>query len=104
VEFEQVAENIELPDNSGRHRMALRPRRLSADCFFADVRITSESVEGDSGSALTLKSFSISRDQFIRLDKLLISAAAVLIVDQSCMRLFHEGVAGWLNLGRAAAG
>ena len=33
-----------------------------------------------------------------------IAAVATLIVDHSCMRLFHEGVAGWLRLSRAAAG
>lgn len=32
-----------------------------------------------------------------------IAAVAVLVVDQSCIRLFHEGVSGWLRLGRATA-
>ena len=153
MEFEHIAEAIELPDNSGRKRVAFRPRGISAGCFVADVTITTESVEGESGSELSLKDFSISRDKLIGLNRLLtewladrspfeidvaqerwarltftvgpdadyissdekpafkidvdwcgIAAVAVLVVDQSCVRLFHEGVSGWLRLSRAAAG
>ena len=153
MEFEQVAEATELPDNSGRKRVAFQPRGISTGCFVADVTITTEAVEGGSGSELSLKAFSISRDKFIGLGRLLtewlvdrspfeidvaqerwarlgftvgpdadyitsdekpafkididwcgIAAVAVLVVDQSCMRLFHEGVSGWLRLSGAAAG
>jgi hypothetical protein len=153
VEFEDVAEAIELPDNSGRRRVTLRPRSASAGSFVADVTITIESFEDVRGSELSLTAVPLSRDKLIRLDELLavwlaertpfeidlaqerwarfaftvgpdadyissgdkpafridvdwcaVAASAVLVVDQSCMRLFHEGVAGWLRLGRAAAG
>ncbi len=153
MEFEQIAEAIELPDNSGRKRLALSPKGFSAGSYVADVTIAMESVEGESASELTLTACSISRDKLVHLDELLtqwlaerspfevnlaqdhwarlaftvgpdpdwisseekpavkievewcgIDAVAVLVVDQSCMRLFHEGVSGWLRLSRAAAG
>jgi hypothetical protein len=38
----------------------------------------------------------------IDIDWCSVSAAVVRVVDQSCIRLFHEGVAGWLRLGGPA--
>lgn len=152
MEFEHVAEAIELPDNSGRQRVTFRPRHLSADSFVAEVTFTSESVQGLPDSELTLPDVPLSRDQFARLDEFLtkwlmdrspfhvclakgrwagfdvtvgphpgyissedkpaflidvdccgIASVRALIVDQTCMRLFHEGVAGWLHLARSTA-
>jgi hypothetical protein len=148
VKFEDVAEAIELPDNSGRRCVTFRPRGILAGSFVADVTITMESFEDVRRSELSLTAVPLSRDKLIRLDELLtvwltertpfeidlaqdrwarfaftvgpdsdyissndkpafridvdwcsIAAVAVLVVDQSCMRLFHEGVAGWLRFG-----
>jgi hypothetical protein len=150
VDFEYVAETIELSDNSGRSRVVFRPRGLSDGSIIADVTITIESVEDERGSGLNLTAFPISHTNLIRLDELLVgwladqrefdidiaqehwarfaitvgpepdyisskerpafridttwcgvAAVAMLVVDQSCMRLFHEGLAGWLRLARA---
>ena len=150
MEFQDVAESIELPDNSGRGRVLFRPRSISEATFVADVAIAQESIHHPRESQLSLMAIPLSRGQLIRLDELLatwladrtpfeinlaheswttfsltvgpdadyissedkpafrieidwcgISATAVLVVDQSCMRLFHEGVSGWLRLGRA---
>lgn len=38
----------------------------------------------------------------IDIDWCSVSAVVVRVVDQSCIRLFHEGVAGWLRLGGSA--
>ena len=71
VEFEDVAETIELPDNSGRGRITLRPRRMSADSFIADITITLESFEPARGSELSLTAIPLSRTNFSRLNGLL---------------------------------
>lgn len=152
MKFEDVAEAIELPSNSGYRRVTLRPRGRSADSFVADVTITTESVQDMGKSELSLTAIPLSRDKMIQLDELLsawlarrtpfeidlaqdrwarfaftvgsdvdfissaekhvvrvdvdwcsVAAAAGFVVDQSCMRLFHEGLSGWLSLGRRAA-
>jgi hypothetical protein len=149
MEFGQVAEIIELPDNSGRCRVAFRPRSLSAGTVIADVTVTMESIDEPCASELTVTAFPLSLDGFVRLEGLLavwladrtpfdvelsqerwarltcmvevgpdlisslekpafrievnwcgMKAMTSLVVDQSCMRLFHEGVSGWLQLGR----
>jgi hypothetical protein len=146
VEFTQLAEVIELPDNSGCRHVRFIARGASECHFVTDVRLDVDWWEEPDGVELLLRGVPISRARFHELSRALaawypgaepfeaslieerwgefrlvigspysgdttmkpvcsfiarwygVSVNAGFVVDQSCLRLFHEGVDAWLRL------
>jgi len=146
VEFSQLAEVIELPDNSGCRRVRLIARGASENRFVTDVRLDVDWWEEPDGVEVLLRGIPISRGRFEELSRALaawhsgaepfevslieerwaefrlvigpphsgdttkkpvcsfsalwygVSVNAGFVVDQSCLRLFNEGVDAWLRL------
>jgi len=146
VEFSELAEVIELPDNSGCRRVRLMARGASESRFVTDVRLDVDWWDEPDGVEVLLRGVPISRARLDELSRALaawfhgaepfeaslieerwaafrlvigppdsgdttkkpvcsfiarwygVSVRAGFLVDQSCLRLFHQGVDGWLRL------